>query len=165
VATWRQALAELAECRAAALKRQAFLLCGNNAEADDLVQDALVRAFARPLRVPGPGDAETYVRAIMVHRFVDLARRRALWHRTVRIMDIPEHATDASDAVVLRTDLARALSGLSARQRACVVLRYYEDLPVAQIAETLRCSEGAVKRYLHEATSRLAAWLATAERD
>ena len=78
VDSWEQALAGLAGGRGAALKRHAFLLCGDDAQADDLVQEALVRAFARPRRVPRPGAAEAYVRAIMVNLLIDGARRRCL---------------------------------------------------------------------------------------
>jgi DNA-directed RNA polymerase specialized sigma24 family protein len=77
--SWEQTLAGLASGRGAALKRHAFLLCGDEAQADDLVQEALVRAFTRPLRVPRPGAAEAYVRAIMVNLFIDGARRRSRW--------------------------------------------------------------------------------------
>jgi len=55
---WKQVLGDLASSRATPLKRFAFLLCGDAAEAEDLVQDALVRAFSRPLRSPSPGEAE-----------------------------------------------------------------------------------------------------------
>jgi DNA-directed RNA polymerase specialized sigma24 family protein len=75
--SWKQSLAELARDQARSLKRQAFLLCGDDSQADDLVQDALVRAFARPLRTLRPGAAEAYVRVIMVNLFIDGARRRA----------------------------------------------------------------------------------------
>lgn len=60
--SWRLALAELAGDRLDSLKRQAFLVSGDDAEAEDLAQDALVRAFARPLRAPQPEAAEAYVR-------------------------------------------------------------------------------------------------------
>ncbi len=69
--SWKQTLAELASDQFAPLKRQAFLLCGDDSQAEDLVQEALVRAFARPLRAPRPGAAEGYVRVIMVHLFID----------------------------------------------------------------------------------------------
>lgn len=58
VESWKQTLAELAGGRGAALKRQALLLCGDDCQAEDLVQEALVRAFGRPLRAPAPGAAE-----------------------------------------------------------------------------------------------------------
>ena len=81
--SWEQTLADLARVRGAALKRHAFLLCGDDAQADDLVQEALVRAFTRPLRVPGPGAAEAYVRVIMANLFIDGARRHSRWRRTI----------------------------------------------------------------------------------
>jgi DNA-directed RNA polymerase specialized sigma24 family protein len=86
VDSWEQALADLAGGRGAALKRHAFLLCGNDAQADDLVQEALVRAFIRPRRVPGPGAAEAYVRVIMVNLFIDAARRHARWSRVAPLL-------------------------------------------------------------------------------
>ncbi len=84
--SWKQTLAELSRDRFASLKRQAFLLCGNDSLADDLVQDALVRAFSRPLRAPWPGGAEAYVRVIMVNLFIDGARRRTRWNRTAPLL-------------------------------------------------------------------------------
>jgi hypothetical protein len=69
--SWKRTLAELVSNQLMSLKRQAFLLCDDESQAEDLVQDALVRAFARPLRSPRPGAAEAYVRVIMVHLFID----------------------------------------------------------------------------------------------
>jgi DNA-directed RNA polymerase specialized sigma24 family protein len=76
VERWEQELGDLAAERGTALKRQAFLLCGDDAQADDLVQEALVRAFTRPLRILRPGGTEAYVRTIMVNLFIDGTRRR-----------------------------------------------------------------------------------------
>ncbi len=140
--SWKQTLAELSRDRFASLKRQAFLLCGNDGQAEDLVQDALIRAFAQPMRTPRPDAAEAYVRVIMVNLFIDGARRRSRWNRTAPLT---------------------ALNDLSPRQRACVVLRFYQDLPVAQVASALGIGEGTVKRYLSEAMTRLAARLSPAE--
>jgi hypothetical protein len=86
VESWEQTLADLASQHGPALKRHAFLLCGDEAEADDLVQEALVRAFTRPPRVPRPGAAEAYVRAIMVNLFIDGARRRSRWSRVAPLL-------------------------------------------------------------------------------
>jgi RNA polymerase sigma factor (sigma-70 family) len=159
VDSWKQTLAELATSRASALNRQAFLLCGNAAEAEDLVQDALVRAFARPLRTPAPAEAEAYVLAVMANRFIDLARRRARWQRVAPRVRSADTAPDTADAIAMRADITTALGELSARQRACIVLFYYQDLTVAQIALVLRCGEGTVKRHLNDARARLAARL------
>lgn len=82
--SWKQTLAELARDRLAPLKGQAFLLCGDDGQAEDLVQEAMVRAFARPLRAPRPGAAEAYVRVTMVHLFIDGTRRRSRWDRAAR---------------------------------------------------------------------------------
>ena len=148
---WGQALAGLASGRGAAFKGHAFLLCGNDARAGDLVQEALVRAFARPLRVPRPGAAGAYVRAIMVNLFVDGARRRSRWSRVAPLLRPAGMAPDPADQVSGHDAVLTALRGLSPRQRACVVLRCYEDLPVAEVAAVVGVGEGTVKRYLSEA--------------
>jgi RNA polymerase sigma-70 factor (sigma-E family) len=162
--SWKQTLTELAGDRLMPLKRQAFLLCGDDSQAEDLVQDALVRAFSRPLRAPRPGAAEAYVRAIMVNLFIDGARRRSRWNRAVPLLrGSTEMVADPAGQVVDRDAMLTALNDLSPRQRTCVVLRYYQDLPVAQVASVLGVGEGTVKRYLSEAMTRLAARLAPAE--
>ena len=111
--SWKQTLAELASDRVAALKRHAFLLCGNDTQAEDLIQEALVRAFARPLRAPAPGAAEAYVRAIMVNLFIDGTRRRSRWNRAVPLLSRAEAAADLADQVATQPTLLTALSGLS----------------------------------------------------
>jgi RNA polymerase sigma-70 factor (sigma-E family) len=161
--SWKQTLVELARDRLAPLKRQAFLLCGDDSQAEDLVQEAMVRAFARPLRAPRPGAVEAYVRVIMVRLFIDGTRRRSRWNRVAWQLTGPAVAPDPADQVVTQDVLFTALGGLSPRQRACVVLRYYQDLPVAQIASALGVAEGTVKGYLSEAMTRLAAQLSPME--
>lgn len=156
---WKQTLAELAHDRLASLKRQAFLLCGDDSQAEDLVQEALVRAFARPLRAPRPGAAEAYVRVIMMRLFIDQSRRRARWNRAAPLLTDADAVTDPADQVLDRDVMLIALNGLRPQQRACVVLRYYQDLPVAQVASALGVAEGTVKRYLSEAMTQLAARL------
>jgi len=163
VETWEQTLAGLVVGGGAALKRHAFLLCGDDAQADDLVQEALVRAFTRPLRVPRPGAAEAYVRVIMVNLFIDGARRQSRWYRVAPLLRPAGIAPDPADQVSDRDAILSALRSLSPRQRACVVLRYYEDLPVAKVAAELGVGEGTVKRHLSEAMSRLAGQLSRAE--
>ena len=160
--SWEQALAELASGRGAALKRHAFLLCGNEAQADDLVQEALVRAFTRRPRVPRSGAAEAYVRVIMVNLFIDGARRHSRWSRVAPLLRAGV-TPDPADQVSDRDAMLAALRSLSPRQRACVVLRYYEDLPVAEVAAVLGVAEGTVKRYLSEAMSHVAVRLSSAE--
>jgi len=154
--SWKQTLADLASDRLMSLKRQAFLLCGDEAQAEDLVQEALVRAFGRPLRSPRPGAAEAYVRVIMVNLFIDGTRRQSRWNRTAPLLTGSGTVTDPADQVLDRDAMLTALSGLSPRQRAYVVLR---DLPIAQVASALGVAEGTVKRHLDDAllASRLTA--------
>jgi len=163
VESWEQTLAGLVTGGGAALKRHAFLLCGDDAQADDLVQEALVRAFTRPLRVPRPGAAEAYVRVIIVNLFIDGARRQSRWSRVAPLLRPAVLTADPADHVSDRDAILTALRSLSPRQRACVVLRYYEDLPVARVAAVLGVGEGTVKRHLSEAMSRLAGQLSGAE--
>ena len=125
MASWQQTLAGLARDQGGSLKRQAFLLCGDDGQAEDLLQDALVRAFARPLRAPRPGAAEAYVRVILVNLFIDSARRRSRWRRAAPLLGGAEVAPDPADQVLTREVMLAALDDLSPRQRACVVLRYY----------------------------------------
>jgi RNA polymerase sigma factor (sigma-70 family) len=160
VERWAETLGDLVTGRGMALKRQAYLLCGDDAQADDLLQEALTRAFARPLRVPGPGGAEAYVRTIMVNLFIDGTRRQSRWRRVAPLLRPAETAPDLAGQVSARDSVLGALRTLSPRQRACVVLRFYEDLPVAGIARALALSEGSVKRYLSEGTSLMAGRLA-----
>jgi RNA polymerase sigma-70 factor (sigma-E family) len=165
VESWKQTVAELATGRGAALKRHAYLLCGDASRAEDLVQEALVRAFSRPLRpAPRPGTAEAYVRVIMVNLYVDETRRHSRWGRIRPLLATSGVAADPADQVASRDAMLTALSGLPPRQRACVVLRYYEDQPVAEIAKALGIAEGTAKRYLSEALPQLAARLSAADR-
>jgi RNA polymerase sigma-70 factor (sigma-E family) len=154
VAEWSHALTTLVEQRGAALKRYAYLLCGNPAEAEDLVQDALVRTFSMPRR-SDVLQVEQYVRKVMLNLFLDRARRRRVWQRLMPLTAAPSQVDSHFDPD-LRGDLRSALLTLSPRQRACVVLHYYVDLSVLEISEQLGLSPGSVKRHLHEARGRLA---------
>jgi RNA polymerase sigma-70 factor (sigma-E family) len=164
VERWEQVLGDLVAERGPVLKRHAYLLCGDDALADDLVQEALVRAFARPLRAPRPGGAEAYVRKIMVNLFIDGGRRQSRWRRAAPLLLLTaDAAPDLAEQVSTRDAVLGALRLLSPRQRACVVLRFYEDLPVAGIARALGLGEGTVKRYLSEGIALLAGRLADTE--
>jgi RNA polymerase sigma factor (sigma-70 family) len=157
LADWNQALAALIHLRGAALKRYGYLLCGDHAEAEDLLQDALVRTFAFA-RYSDVGQAEQYVRKVMLNLHLDRARRRRLWHRLMPLVAAPEH-TISHEGTDLRQDLRDALMGLTARQRGCVVLHYYLDMSVLEISAQFGLRPGTVKRHLHEARGRLADYL------
>ena len=164
MAGWQDTLVDLTRERGGALKRYAYLLCGDDAEADDLVQEALVRAFARPGRRE-TAEAEAYVRRILLNRFLDSRRRERGRLRALSLLARAEAFADPSPAKIEQLDTNAALALLSPRQRACTVLRYYEDLPVAEIASLLGCGEGTVKRHLSDAHKRLAALLSPGRAD
>ncbi|MFI5691578.1 sigma-70 family RNA polymerase sigma factor [Kribbella sp. NPDC051586] len=160
MADWERAFQDLLAARGASLRAYGYLLTGESAAAADLLQDALLRVFSR-LRVGGDvTQLESYVRRAMLNQYVDGARRAGLWRAKRHLLVQPvEHHDDPGPA----SDVRQALATLSPRLRACVVLRYYEDLTVPEIAEQLACAEGTVKRYLADARAKLAERLAVPE--
>lgn len=156
----------LVGARGDALKRYAYLLCGDADAADDLVQEALVRALAGTRRVPDdPRDLESYVRRAMVNLVIDQARRAKRWRGLLPRLSAHDRVGDDSGAICERLTLGAALARLPARQRACVVLHYYEDLPLTDVAEALGCGVGTVKSQLHDARKALAVLWADAAPD
>ncbi|NUR94279.1 MAG: sigma-70 family RNA polymerase sigma factor, partial [Kribbellaceae bacterium] len=106
-------------------------------------------------------ELEAYVRRAMLNQYVDNHRRLKRWNATRHLLiDLPHHD---DDRIALAIEVRRALATLSPKQRAAVVLRYYEDLSVAEIAAELGCAEGTVKRHLANARAKLAVRLAIAE--
>ncbi|GAA3740575.1 SigE family RNA polymerase sigma factor [Leifsonia bigeumensis] len=146
--------------RGDSLRRYAYLLCGNTDDAADLVQDALVKTFGRLRNGFTVASAEAYVRKAVLNTYLDGGRRRTLWRRIAHLTAGPEEQESAAPATDARIDLLGQLRGLAPRERACIVLRYYEDLKVDDIAAQLEISPGAVKRYLSDALGKLAVSLA-----
>ncbi|MFI7574553.1 SigE family RNA polymerase sigma factor [Micromonospora sp. NPDC049497] len=141
--------------RSPALSRRAYLLTGDHQLAEDLLQTSLARTYRHWRRIRD-GDPEAYVRRVMYHQQVSWWRRRRLAERLdPEPTDRP--GDDHSDTTALRLTLAAALRQLTPRQRAVVVLRFYEDLTETQVAEVLGCSVGTVKRHGHDAVRRLRA--------
>ena len=157
---WEKVVTELVAERGAALERYAFLLCGNTEDAADIVQDALVKTFGRLRNGFTVSKAEAYVRKAVLNTYLDRGRRRSRWRRIAHLEVAPEIVDSESPSSDLRLDLHTRLQGLFPRERACIVLRYYEDLKVDDIAENLGISPGAVKRYLSDALAKLAISLA-----
>lgn len=135
--------------RRPALLRTAYLLTGSHADAEDLVQTALLRVVPRWPRIAG--DPEPYVRRVLARESVTRWRGRR-WRE--RYVEQPPERADSpttSDRVVLRGALAQ----LSPRQRAVLVLRYYDDLTEAATADALGISVGTVKSHAREGLARL----------
>ncbi|MBZ2197314.1 SigE family RNA polymerase sigma factor [Occultella gossypii] len=151
------ALTELVRERGTALLRYASLLVGERRGAEDLVQDALVKVFAGTRRPREIEDVEAYVRRAILSLYLDSYRRHRRWAKVRHLFVVPEGVASEPDGVVsARVDVIAALRTLSPRERACVVLRYYVDLSVPQIADELGIAQGTVKRYLSDANAALA---------
>jgi len=127
-----------------ALCRSAFLLTGDHHLAEDLVQTALAKVAPRWDRIAADADPTPYVRTVIVRTAIAWHRRR--WRGEVPTSPMPERAgTDQLDRVAGRDRLRRALLGVPPRQRAALVLRFYEDLSEAETARVMRCSVGTIK--------------------
>lgn len=148
---------DFVRARSAALFRTALLLTGQHrAEAEDLLQGALERAYRHWGRVCRAGDPERYVRRILANAAIDRWRRLGRRPEYALAGDpagraVGDHATDVAE----RDFLLRALAGLPPRQRAVLVLRYFCDLPEAEIADALGCSVGTVKSQASRGLARL----------
>lgn len=153
MAPWEQVLDDVVRTRRAALVGYACLFAAPT-EAEDLVQDALVRTFARKRTFEDVYAAEGYVRAAIRTAFLDRARRRKAWGAREHLF-VGQDARSPEAAVTAGIDVGAALRGLSPRERTCVVLRYFDDLAVADIAAELGLSEGAVRRYLSDGVAKL----------
>jgi RNA polymerase sigma-70 factor (ECF subfamily) len=159
VTHWRRLLEEVVRERRSSLVGYAYLLTVDAGEAEDLLQEALVRTFARRRALPDVHAAEAYVRAAIRTSFLDgLRRRRTRWDNAHLLVEVDTRRSP-DDTAVDGLDVRAALATLPARERACVVLRHIDDLTVPAIAAGLGISEGAVKRYLSDGTRALRALL------
>src|SRR5665647_2626134 len=160
--SWRRraddALVTLARDRWTILTGYAFLLTGDRQEAEDLVQEALVRTFARSRSI-NPAAMEGYVRRAILTVYIDGHRRRRRWRDRMHLL-VPPQAHDGPDAAVGQgIEVRDALAALPRQQRACVVLRFYDELSIQEVADTLGLGVGTVKRYLSLAMRHLEAQL------
>ena len=135
------------------LLHAAHLLTGDRHRAEDLLQTALTRAYLRWDRIDSD-DPEGYVRRTMVNAHTDWWRRKPWREQATEV--VPEVAVpDATTSYDARDAVLAALATLSGRQRAVVVLRYYEGLSEAEIAAALGCSAGTVKSAASRAMAKL----------
>jgi RNA polymerase sigma-70 factor (sigma-E family) len=138
------------------LVRTAYLIVWDEAEAEDLVQECLLKVSRRWPRVRRMGQPRAYARRILVNLALDGARGRARRRSELE----PEAcgspiAVDPLPQIETRAELLEALGQLPARQRAVLVLRFFNDLTEAQVAELLGCSPGTVKSSASRGLARL----------
>lgn len=136
------------------LQRTAWLLTGSWEEAEDLVASSLAKVWRHWDRVSVANNRDAYARRVLMNVF--LSSRRRLW-RLERPHAAPEPpaADDPSDSVAMRATIEAALVQLSARQRAAVVLRFFDDMSEAQVADVMGCRVGTVKSTTAKAVARL----------
>jgi RNA polymerase sigma-70 factor (sigma-E family) len=139
--TREEAFTAFVAARGPALRRTAYLMTGNWHEAEDVVQTALSKLYVAWARVDSDG-AEAYVRRIVANVIVD-GRRRS-WRGEQATADLPDVLVEGPD-VDERLVQLRALMSMPAAQRAVIVLRYWEDLSIEQVADLLGIAAGTVR--------------------
>lgn len=140
----RGQLDELYQRCAPAGLRVAYLLTGDAGLAEDLVQEAFARLIGRLRHLREPAAFDAYLRRTIVNLSASHFRHQAVVRAHERRYAGVEHATREPD-VIEHEAMRKALLGLPERQRAAIVLRFYEDLPEAEVAEILRCRPGTVR--------------------
>jgi RNA polymerase sigma-70 factor (sigma-E family) len=147
---------EFVRARTGSLLRSAYLLTGDQHLAEDLVQSALVRTHRAWKRLHDTNNAEAYTRKTMYHLQVAWWRRKRFKETSDDgVSDSAVSIPDSSEATVRKMVLRDALAHLPPRQRAVIVLRFYEDRTVPDTAEILNCSTGTVKSQTAKAISSL----------
>jgi RNA polymerase sigma-70 factor (sigma-E family) len=140
--------------RSRALLRTAYMLTGNLADAEDLVQSALAKTYVAWDRIEDRGALDGYVRRAMVNTHISWWRRRRV--EEFPTDEIPDRAVaDHSASSEMQESLRHAVDRLPQRMRAAVVLRYYEDMTEAEVAEVLGVSLGTVKSTVSRAVAKL----------
>jgi RNA polymerase sigma-70 factor (sigma-E family) len=150
--------------RGAALLRFAYLVTRDHSRAEEAVQDALVSAYSRWSRILQHGDPEAYIRRSIVN--ADISRWRKFLRRETPVGDsavFDSAGVDHAGSHAEQDAVWNLCASLPTRQRAAVVLRYYEGLPDAEIAEILGCTAGTVRSQIHRALASLRTTLSVTE--
>jgi RNA polymerase sigma-70 factor (sigma-E family) len=146
--------AEFVDGRFTALQRFGYLLTGEWHLAEDLVQTSLTKVWFRRGSLRSGNALESYTRTVMVNTSTQWWRRK--WRGETPTEMLPEpHAPEQYGDVDNRDLLLRALATLPRRTRATLVLRYFEDLPEAEIAQIMGCSIGTVKSNVSRGLAKL----------
>lgn len=141
--------------RSPALLRTAYMLSGSRADAEDLLQTALAKTYLAWDRIREREAVDGYVRRVMVNTQTSWWRRRKLDEHPIDVLPERSGGRDATADADLHDALWTALATLPKRQRAMVVLRYYEDLSEAETAHVMGVSVGTVKSATSRALARL----------
>lgn len=143
---------DFVRANASRMLRTAFLLCGDHQEAEDLVQSTYAKVFSNWRRVVDAESPVAYARTILTRTFLSTRRRKRFVEQLFH--EVHESSADDRD-VPLRVALLDAVAHLSVADRAVLVLRYWEDLSVAETSETLGISESACRTRTSRALTKL----------
>jgi len=152
----RDVLGDMLDLAADRLAAYGYLLTGTQHAGEDLVQDAIVKVFVRRRRLDGPQAAEAYVRAAMRTLHIDRMRRETRWRGLLPKLADRSVAPGPEAASVDQDRIGRALTSLAPQERTVVLLRFYDDLKISDVAAHMHLAEGTVKRYLSNALDKLA---------
>ena len=141
------------------MRRTAYLLCGDWHRAADITQEALIRIYLVWPHIERKDCLATYARRAVMSVVIDQARKRSSTELPALAVDETPSAHDPAAEVTDRLSLVQALVRLPPRQRACVVLRYFEDLSVAEVAALLGVTTGTVKHQTYRGLASLGGML------
>ena len=144
---------EYVEARLPSLRRTAFFLCGDWHSAEDFAQTTLIRMYGAWHRLDAREAVDSYARRVLVRVVVDASRRP--WRRERSTAQLPEGVSAGGTSYEERDELLTALAKLPLQQRAAVVLRYWDDVPVEETAQILGISSGTVKSHCARGLARL----------
>jgi RNA polymerase sigma-70 factor (sigma-E family) len=148
---------EYVDARALVMRRTAYLLCGDWHRAEDVVQIALTKLYVVWPRVRRGGTVDAYARKVLVRSAIDEGRR-GFFRREEAVADVPDVSVSSTAPDL---DVQRALAALPMGQRTVVVLRYWEDLSVTEVARLLGRTEGTVKSQAAKGLATLRTLLGT----
>ncbi|MCG5220695.1 SigE family RNA polymerase sigma factor [Streptosporangium sp. KLBMP 9127] len=143
---------EFVRGRQQSLMRTAYLLTGDAHLAEDLLQTVLTRVASHWHKLARNGNPEAYARKSLINQHISWRRRKLVEFPS---LTLPERGRSYDEAVLRRLTLRQALTLLTPRQRAVLVLRFYEDRTEQETAQLMGCSRGTVKSQTHHALSRL----------
>lgn len=152
-----ETLAQLTRRAGQRLVAFGFILTGSQSDAEELVQEAIVKTLVRRPRLDDASAAEQYVRVAMRTLAIDRSRKQKRFRDYAAANPPVEHAPgrDVVQAISDQVAVQRALAGLTDRQRIAVALRYWDDMTVGEVGRAMHIATGTVKRYLHDAAEVL----------
>ncbi len=153
--SWHSVMERVVRDRRRALVGYAYLLTGSMADAEEVAQEAIVKAFVRGRSKTTVDSAESYVKRAIANEVISRARRANVANAKKATIALPEASESHDGWVGAHADLHSALAGLSPQERACIVLKYFEDMTTPQISVALKLAEGTVKRYVFNASGKL----------